>query len=94
LKNNKAIEFIKPRKNQKIAKKCKYERLREEFVLLREEYQQQHGRAHDDYHARIEEAIKSDPKVFFGYVDLKKSVLATHQLCILKVVWPLARGNM
>jgi hypothetical protein len=24
------------------------------------------------YRARIEEAIKSDPKIFFGYVDLKK----------------------
>jgi hypothetical protein len=36
--------------------------------------------AHDDYRAKIEEAIKSDPKTFFGYVGV----------CILKVVWPLA----
>jgi hypothetical protein len=27
---------------------------------------------YDDYRARIEEAIKSDPKTFFGYVNLKK----------------------
>jgi hypothetical protein len=49
---------------------CK--RLREKFVSLREKYQQQHGRVYDDCRARIEEAIKSDPKTFFGYVDLKK----------------------
>jgi hypothetical protein len=36
------------------------------------QYQHQHGRAYNDYHARIEEAIKSDPNTFFGYVDLKK----------------------
>jgi hypothetical protein len=40
---------------------CECERLREKFVSLREEYLQQHGRAYDDYHARIEEAIKSYP---------------------------------
>jgi hypothetical protein len=51
---------------------CECKRLREEFVSLREEYQWQHGRAYDDYRARIERAIKSDPKTFFGYVDLKK----------------------
>jgi hypothetical protein len=51
---------------------CECKRLREKFVSLREEYQQQHGRAYDDYCARIEEAIKSDPKTYFGYVDLKK----------------------
>jgi hypothetical protein len=47
------------------------DRLKEKFVSLKEEYQQ-HGRAYDDYHVRIEEAIKSNPKTFFGYVDLKK----------------------
>jgi hypothetical protein len=31
-----------------------------------------HGRAYDDYRVGIEEAIKSDPKTIFGYVDLKK----------------------
>jgi hypothetical protein len=30
------------------------------------------GRAYDDYHVGIKEAIKIDPKTFFGYVDLKK----------------------
>jgi hypothetical protein len=45
---------------------CK--RLQEKFVSLREEYQQQHDRAYDDYRARIGEAIKCDPKAF----DLKK----------------------
>jgi hypothetical protein len=32
-----------------------------------------HGRAYDDYRVGIEEAIKSDPKPFFGHVDLKKN---------------------
>jgi hypothetical protein len=31
-----------------------------------------HGRAYDDYRVGNEEAIESDPKTFFGYVDLKK----------------------
>jgi hypothetical protein len=57
------------------------ERLRENFVIFKEEYQQQHGRAYDDYRARIEDAIKSG--------DIFLDMLATHQLCILKVVWPL-----
>jgi hypothetical protein len=39
--------------------------LTREICLLIEEYQQQHGRVHDDYRAGIEEAIKSDPKTFF-----------------------------
>jgi hypothetical protein len=52
--------------------KCECKRLREKFVSLKEEYQQQHGRAYDDYRARIEEAIKSDPETFFGYVDSKE----------------------
>jgi hypothetical protein len=30
------------------------------------------ARAFDDYRVGIEEAIKIDPKIFFGYVDLKK----------------------
>jgi hypothetical protein len=30
-----------------------------------------HGKACDDYRVGIEEAIKCDPKTFFGYVDLK-----------------------
>jgi hypothetical protein len=55
---------------------CECERLREKFVSLKEEYQQPHGRAYDDYLARIEEAIKSDPKTFFGFVDLKKKRVA------------------
>jgi hypothetical protein len=45
---------------------------REKFVSLREEYQQQHGQAYDNYRAKIKEAIKSDPKTFLGYVELKK----------------------
>jgi hypothetical protein len=31
-----------------------------------------HDQAYDYYSVGIEEAIKSDPKTFFGYVDLKK----------------------
>jgi hypothetical protein len=30
-----------------------------------------HGRAYDNYRVGIEEAIKSDPKTFFGCGDLK-----------------------
>jgi hypothetical protein len=51
---------------------CECEQLRGEFLSLREQYQLLHGRAYDDYHVGIEKAIKSDPKTFFGYVDLKK----------------------
>jgi hypothetical protein len=51
---------------------CEFEQLRREFLSLREEYQLMHGRAYDDYRVGIEEAIKSDPKTFFGYVDLKE----------------------
>jgi hypothetical protein len=29
-------------------------------------------------------------RLFFGYVDLKKRTLTTHQLCILNVIWYLA----
>jgi hypothetical protein len=38
-------------------------------ICLTQKYQQ---RAYDNHRARIEEVIKSDPKTFFGYVDLKK----------------------
>jgi hypothetical protein len=68
LKNNKAKESKKSKDIEKQCLKddaidsCECERLREKFVGLREEYQQQHGRAYDDYRARIEEAIKSDAK--------------------------------
>jgi hypothetical protein len=31
-----------------------------------------YGRAYDDYRVGIQEAIKIDPKTFFGYLDLKK----------------------
>jgi hypothetical protein len=51
---------------------CECEQLRGELVSLRVEYQQIHGRAYEDYRVGIEEAIKSGPKTFFGYVDLKK----------------------
>jgi hypothetical protein len=30
-----------------------------------------HGWAYDDFHVGIEKAIKSDPKTFFSYVDMK-----------------------
>jgi translation elongation factor P/translation initiation factor 5A len=51
---------------------CECEQLRGEFLSFREEYQFMHGRAYDDYRVEIEEAIKSDPKSIFGYMDLKK----------------------
>jgi hypothetical protein len=78
LKNNEAKASKKSKDSENRCLKddaddnCECKRLREKFVSLREEYQQQHGRAYDDYRAKIEEAIKSDPKTFFGYVDLKK----------------------
>jgi hypothetical protein len=52
---------------------CECERLREKFVSLRDEYQQQHGWAYDDYRAIIKKVIKSYLKTFFEYVDLKKN---------------------
>jgi hypothetical protein len=72
LKNNKAKASKKSKDSERRCLKddaianCECERLREKFISLKEEYQ--HGRAYDDYRARIEEAIKSDPKSFFGYV--------------------------
>jgi hypothetical protein len=51
---------------------CEFAHLRGEFLSLREEYQLMHGRAYDDNRVGIEEVINSDPKTFFGYVDLKK----------------------
>jgi hypothetical protein len=77
-KNNKTKASKKSKDSEKRCLKddaidnCECKRLREKFVSLREKDQQQHGRAYNDYRAKIEEAIKSDPKTFFGYVDLKK----------------------
>jgi hypothetical protein len=51
---------------------CECKQLRGEFLSLREEYQLMHGRAYDKFRVGIEEAIKNDPKNFFGYVELKK----------------------
>jgi hypothetical protein len=78
LKNNKAraSKKSKDRKNRCLKDdaidNCECERLREKYISLREEYQQQHGRAYDDYHAKIREAIKSNPKTFFLKGRLKK----------------------
>jgi hypothetical protein len=54
---------------------CECKQLRKEFLSLREKYQLMHGRAYDDYRVGIEEAIKSDPKSFFGYMDLNEKDL-------------------
>jgi hypothetical protein len=51
---------------------CECKQLRGEFFTLREEYLLMYGGAYDDYHVKIEKAIKIDLKTFFGYVDLKK----------------------
>jgi hypothetical protein len=55
---------------------CDCERLWYDITALRTEYQEHHGRAYDEYHIDIEEAIKTDPKSFFlgipVYIDLKK----------------------
>jgi hypothetical protein len=51
---------------------CDCERLRDNFTTLRTEYQEHHGRAYDYYRMGIEEAIKTDPRSIFVYVDLKK----------------------
>jgi hypothetical protein len=72
LKNNKANVSKKSKDSEKRCLKddaidnCECERLREKFVSFRKEYQQQLGRAYNDYRARIEEAIKSDPKTFLN----------------------------
>jgi hypothetical protein len=78
LKNYKAKASKKSKDSEKRCLKddaidnCECKCLREKFVSLREEYQQQHGRAYGDYRARIEEAIKSDPKTFFWRCRLKE----------------------
>jgi hypothetical protein len=48
------------------------ERLRDDFTALRTEYQEHHGRVHDNYRIGIEEAIKTDPRSFLLIVDRKK----------------------
>jgi hypothetical protein len=61
IRNNKAEASKKSKDSEKRYLKndatdnCECERLREKFVSLKEEYQQQHGRAYDDYR---EKAIK------------------------------------
>jgi hypothetical protein len=49
---------------------CGCERLRGDFTALRSTYQERHGFAHYHYRIGIEEEIKTDPKSFFGHVDL------------------------
>jgi hypothetical protein len=44
---------------------CDCEQLGNDFIALRTEYQEHHGRAYDDYLIGIEEAIKTDPKKVF-----------------------------
>jgi hypothetical protein len=70
-KKTKAAQRSKASKNQCLEDEtiddCECEQLGGEFLSLREEYQLMHGRAYDDYRGGIEEAIKSDPKTFFGY---------------------------
>jgi hypothetical protein len=44
---------------------CDCERLRYDFIELRTEYQEHHGRAYDDYCIGIEETINTDPRSFF-----------------------------
>jgi GrpB-like predicted nucleotidyltransferase (UPF0157 family) len=64
LKNNKVKASKKSKDSEKRYLKndatdnCECERLREKYVSLKEEYQQQHGRAYDDYREKTEEAIK------------------------------------
>jgi hypothetical protein len=71
---------------------CECKQLRGELLSLRGKYQLMHGwdgRTYDDFPVGIEEAIKCDPKIFFGYVDLKKkrvkypSVIDFEVLCHL-----------
>jgi hypothetical protein len=74
LKNKK----IKAAKRSKASKKrcledetiddCECKQLGGEFLSLREDNQLMYGRAY----VVIEKTIKSDPKTFVGYVDLKK----------------------
>jgi hypothetical protein len=78
LKNNKAKTTKKSKDSEKqyledeVTDNCECERLREKFVSLREEYQQQHVLAYDENRAKIKEAIKSDPKTFFWICRLKE----------------------
>jgi hypothetical protein len=51
---------------------CDCERLRTDFAALRSTYQERHGFAYDNYRIGIQGEIKTEPKSFFKYVDLKK----------------------
>jgi hypothetical protein len=57
---------------------CDCERLRHDDTALRAEYQEHHGRAYDHYRIGIEEAIKTDPRIFFfdTLISKKASVLS------------------
>jgi hypothetical protein len=44
---------------------CDCEQLRDDFNVLRTEYQEHYGHPYDDYRIGIKEAIKTDPRSFF-----------------------------
>jgi hypothetical protein len=46
-----------------------------------------HGLAFDNYRVGIEEAIKSDPRASFGYVDMKKEYVGYPSVMYFEVVW-------
>jgi hypothetical protein len=75
LKNKKTKAYKKRCLEDETIDDCECKQLRREFFSLREEYQLMDGRAYDDYRVGIKEAIKSDPKTFFGYVDLRKKLI-------------------
>lgn len=52
---------------------CECERLRTEFSAARSEYQLVFHSEYDDFRKGVEDSIKSDPKTFFQYVNLKKN---------------------
>jgi hypothetical protein len=51
---------------------CACENLRDEFVAARSELQFVSKKAYHAYYENVEKSIKSDPKAFFKFVDLKK----------------------
>jgi hypothetical protein len=52
---------------------CECEQFRSEFNAARSEYQHVFNSEYDDYRKEIEGSIKTDPKTFFKYVNLKKN---------------------
>jgi hypothetical protein len=59
--------------NTNVMRVCACENLRAEFVAARSELQLVSKKTYNAYCENVEKFIKSDPKAFFKFVDLKKN---------------------